>query len=282
MGINLESRRIRRLNNQVPVSGWSRNPGASRHDQPVCVHTLGRFAVQFNQQPLNFTQSRQQRPFALLQSLIASGGRDVHIEQLAQMLWPDADGDAARNSFDVTLHRLRRVFGLSELFQLRDGRLTLNSSLVWVDAWSFERLVNYSEQLLARAHDPAINHQLVRCSERLLTLYQGSFLEREAIQPWMLSMRERLRSKLLRYLLEAGQVWQNLHDWDRAIRFYRKGLEIEPFSERLHQQLIMSYRDCGQRSEALASFQRCRQLLEEHFQIPPADATLALYYSIKS
>jgi two-component SAPR family response regulator len=281
MSVNLESRNIRRLRHHQPISGWSRNPSDSHIEQPVRIHTLGRFSVQLNEQVLSLSQSRQQRPCELLKALIAFGGRDVHAELLCQSLWPDTDGDDAQNAFDVTLHRLRRVFGIKDLFILRDRRLTLNAHLAWVDAWAFERLVNHSERLLERMDDPLIARQLRRCGERLLNLYNGGFLEREATHIWSLTLRERLRSKLLRHILEAGQCWEQAGEWDKAIRFYRKGLEIDPLTESIYQRLMICFRDTQRVAEGLGAFHQCRKVLAEQFRISPSPQTLELYSDLK-
>jgi len=282
MGINLESRTIRRLYQQHPVSGWSRAPTGKRGETPVRIHTLGRFSVQTHHHPFALTGLRQQKPFELLQALVALGGRDIHSEILASALWPDADGDNAQNTFDVTLHRLRRVFGMKNLFLMHDRRLTINSQMAWVDAWAFERTVNFSERLLAPGNDLAMLRQLSRSSERLLNLYQGAFLERESVRPWMLTLRERLRSKLLRFILNSGQVWEKHHDWNQAIRLYQKGLEVEPMGESLYQQLIICYRDAGKISEAINTFHQCRKQLSEQLHIQPSPYTVDLYQSLRS
>jgi DNA-binding SARP family transcriptional activator len=282
VGLNLESRSQNRLHQRQPVSGWSRLPGSARGEHPVRIYTLGRFSVQLNGTPLSLSQTRHQRPLEMLQALIAFGGRDVHAEILSQALWPDADGDDAQNSFDVTLHRLRRVFGIKDVITLRDRRVSLNNQLAWVDAWTFERLVNHGERLLSRAQDPVISQQLARCGERLLNLYNGAFLEREAARYWVLTLRERLRSKLLRHLLDTGRVWEQAGDWETAIRLYHKGLEVDPLTEALYQRLMVCYRDTQRRAEGLATFHQCRKLLAEQLQIPPAQQTLEIFASIKA
>ncbi len=282
MGINLESRNIRRIHQQHPVSGWSREPAEHRVDPPVRIHMLGRFSVQTHAHPVALTRLRQQKPFELLQALVALGGRDVHTETLATALWPDADGDKAQNTFEVTLHRLRRLFDTKELLLMHDRRLTLNSQMVWIDAWTFERTINHSERLIIRASDPAALRQLSRYSERILNLYQGAFLEREAVRPWMLSLRERLRSKLLRHILDAGQIWERCHEWHQAIRLYQKGLEVEPLGEALYQRLILCYRDTGNLAAALGTFHLCRKQLSEQLQISPSPRTIELYQSLRS
>jgi DNA-binding SARP family transcriptional activator len=282
MGLNLESRRINRRCQQQPVSGWTRTPAVGHHDHPVRIHTLGRFSIQRYLRPVATAQARCRKPLELLQALIAMGGRGISSEQLSQALWPDADGDAASNSFDVTLHRLRRLLNTPDLLPLRDHRLSLNSDLAWVDAWTFERLVNHAERLLEKAGDPAVSKQLASTGERLLTLYQGGFLEREAGNTWSLTLRERLRSKLLRHILEAGVIWEQFNEWGQAIRLYHKGLEVDPLTEELYQCLIRCFKATGRRGDALAAYQRCQDILYEHFQIRPSKETLKLYASIKA
>lgn len=252
--------------------------------EPDCVvriHTLGRFGVKLQGQQMVFSASRQQRALELLQALIAYGGRNVSIELLSQALWPDADGDIAKNTFDVTLHRLRNLFKIKELLIVRESRLTLNNKLAWVDAWLLEQLVNHCRPLLERAGEPAVARELARCSERMQLVYQGGFLEREPVRPWAISLRERLRSKVLFYLIDAGHTWETLDDTERAIRCYRKGLEIEPLAEELYQNLIRCYRDNQRVAEAMATFRRCKQVLADQLQISPAQTTCDLYATLK-
>lgn len=280
MGINLESDRLRRQFQRQPVSGWSRTPDTRVPEHPVRIHTLGRFSIQLHGQAVYGRHVRQHRPVELLQALIALGGRDVGVEVLSHALWPDADGDLARNTFEVTLHRLRRLFGLNGLLQLHDHRLTLDSNLAWVDAWSFERLANHAERLLPRSAEPVIQQQLARIGERLMALYQGNFLDREPGRTWSLTLRERLRSKLLRHIVATGQVWERAGEWQRAIGYYLKGLEIDPLTEVLYQRLMVCYRDTGHLGDALATYRRCEQLLHTQFAVKPSASTLALRASL--
>ena len=283
MGVNVKGSTMRGLSaSQTGMQRRAERRWDMRVASPVRIHTLGRFSVQLQGRPLTGSvRPRYQRSLELLQALIALGGRDVHAELLSQALWPDAEGDKALNAFDVTLHRLRQLLGIESLLLVRERRLTLNSELAWVDAWTFERLVNHAERLLVRIREPAVARQLARCEDRMLNLYQGAFLEREAAQTWSLSLRERLRSKLLRHMHEAGPAWENAGEWDTAIRYYRKGLEIDPLIETLYQRLMHCFHATGRVAEALATYQRCRAVLAQHFQIEPSRATRELYNSLR-
>jgi two-component SAPR family response regulator len=260
------------------IGGYDRQGRLIQVDYPVCIITFGHFSVYRYQQLLTrVDRARHQRPLELLQALVAFGGRGIHTELLSHALWPDTEGDKAQNAFDVTLHRLRQLLELKELVLINDRRVTLNCELAWVDVWAFERAVNYAERLLHRLDDAEAAAQLVDCEDHLLALYQGAFLEREATRPWALSLRERLRSKLLRHLCDAGRAWETQVEWERAIRAYRRGLEIDPLLEPLYQRLMLCFRQTGRIAEAVATYQRCRALLTGQLQIEPSRATRELY-----
>jgi DNA-binding SARP family transcriptional activator len=256
-----------------------RKPGDA---QPVRIYTLGRFCVHSEDQSFPKPQARQQRPLELLQALIAFGGRAVHEELLSQALWPDAECDSSRGAFDVTVHRLRRMFGIDDLFIVSDRHLTLNSDLAWVDAWAFEQLANHCGRLLAHAKNPAALMQLAACEEEMFALYQGAFLEREPVRPWTIALRERLRNKLMRHIIAAGRIWEHCEDWERANGLYRKGLEIDPLTESLYQRMIICFRDSGRIAEAMTTFHQCRRVLAEHLQIGPSLGTLELFASVQA
>ena len=282
MGDNLDSRHLGRNQTQESYHSETGESTGSSIAYPVRIHCLGRFVALLNNEPVRLPRSRQQKPLEMLQALIAFGGRDVHSELICQALWSDADGDDAQNAYDVTLYRLRKLFPIKGLFIQRDQKLTISNEIAWVDVWIFERLINQGEKMLKGSLDPENIHQLMRTGERLCSLYQGAFLERESVNQWSLSLRERLRSKLLRHMRDAGKIWESKSEWDTATRYYQKGLEVEPLAEELYQRLMQSHFSAGHAAEAILTFQRCERTLSEHLGIGPSEQTCNLYASIKN
>lgn len=100
---------------------------------PVRVHTLGRFAIEVEGEPLVSQGKQQKRPLDLLQVLIAHGG-EAPAARLADLLWPDAEGDLALGAFEAALRRLRQLLRCGDALRLSGGVLGIDRQRIWVDA----------------------------------------------------------------------------------------------------------------------------------------------------
>lgn len=252
----------------------------SSSPQPIRIHTLGRFGIQIDGCALPPTKLRQQKPLELLQCLIAQGGRGINKEYLSTHVWPEADGDDAINNYDVTLHRLRKLLRHENALLANDSRLTINSETIWVDAWSFERMLNHIERLMRLADNDAVGLSVIPLLDQAMSLYQGGFLIHESLRPWGLSMQERLRSKLMRCIVQVGRLGEENQQWDIATHCYQSGLEIDPLYEMFYQRLMVCYRETHRKAEALSVYQRCRANLAAGLCLAPSERTEIIHNSL--
>jgi DNA-binding SARP family transcriptional activator len=241
------------------------------------MYTLARFEVIKDNGPLRFRGKAPQRPLEMLKALIALGGRDISQERLSDVLWPDADGDAAQKSFATTLFRLRQLLGMDEALSYGEGRLTLNDSYCWVDAWSFLRVSGQADAEWNRRPEHA-----ARLSEKAVAMYFGTFLSSDAEKPWAISMRERLRSRYLRNVERLGRHLEGKDQWERAVECYRKGIETDNLAEEFYQRLMLCHHRLGRRAEALRVYDRCRETLRAVLGVSPSEETMKLMKKIKS
>jgi len=253
---------------QIPASISA--PDEQRN-YPLQIFTLGRFSVARGIEQIRFARKAQHRPLQLLKALIALGGREVGSDRLGMALWPESEGDTAYNAFEITLHRLRKLIGVEKALVLSNGLLTLNNQLCWVDIWAFEQAAGHAETLLISPHPSP--DELASISSRVVTLYHGHFLGRETPEPWSISLRERLRSKFLRHLLDLARHWEKIGRHEAAIQCYLKGLETDDLAEIFYQRLMVCYQQLGRKSEALAIYRRCRTTLSLILSISPSPAT---------
>jgi DNA-binding SARP family transcriptional activator len=246
---------------------------------PVKVYTLGRFCLVVDGKVLPSARKTRQKPLLLLKALIALGGREVPEEQLTEILWPDADGDLAHQSLAKTLGRLREMLEDDRSVLLRDGRLTLNNRHCWVDVWELERTLGRADAARKAGASPPHGGEIARLTDRATALYQGLFLPGETFSSCIVTHRERLRSKFLRTVVQAGRHWEKAGEWEKAIACYQKGLEIDPLSEEMYRGVISCNMRMGRRAEAHAVYHRCGKTLAAVLGVNPSPDLQAMLTS---
>jgi DNA-binding SARP family transcriptional activator len=214
-----------------------------------------------------------------MKAVIAYGGRAASAAELTESLWPEAEGDAAADTFEVTLRRLRKLLGRDDAILLEDGRVALNPGCCWLDLWAFERALSRAESLAAPAQAPAqalADGELAALTERLMELYPGHFLAGEDEKPWLLGRRQRLASQMFRALMTLGALWEARGAPERAELVYRRGVELDASSESLYRALIAVQLKRGHRAEALQTYGQCRRMLAATLGVEPSSETQAL------
>jgi DNA-binding SARP family transcriptional activator len=244
---------------------------------PLKVFTLGRFAILRDGEPLQFTRKVQQKPLSLLKALIALGGREVREEQIADLLWPESNGDVAHQSFEIALHRLRQLIGQHEAVQLREGCLTLDPKYCWIDVWAFEGFVGKVDAPWREERKGMDMAEATQLIQKAIDIYQGAFLPKETFEPWTDSLRERLRNKFLRCVEKLGHYWEKSGQWEEAVECYQRGLEVDELIEEFYQHLMVSYQKLDQPTKALSVYNRCKKSLSLGLGIEPSSKTQAIY-----
>jgi ATP/maltotriose-dependent transcriptional regulator MalT/DNA-binding SARP family transcriptional activator len=240
---------------------------------PIKIFTLGSFSVLRDELPVQMTGKPQVKPLELLKALIASSNMGTHSSRLAEWLWPDADGDAASRSFETTLHRLRRLLGNHEALRMEDGKLSLNPRVCWVDTWAVERA-------LADEDSQRSTVRLKTRPETINRLYRGHFLANEPQRPWMLPMRERLRTMFTRHVRQLGEQCQVQGQWAEAAAVFEKAIELDSLAEEFYRQLMRCQIQMDMKSEAMTTFRRCREMLSIVLGVQPGAEIRALFKSL--
>lgn len=236
------------------------------------VHTLGPFHLEKHGEEIQFTGKVQKKPLELLKALVALGGKETHEGQVADLLWPEADGDAARTSLKTTLHRLRQLIGHDEAVGVREGRLVIDRRYLYVDAWGFEHTLDEAE----RKREAGLIAEMETLTEKALALYRGSFLAGDDA-PWLLARREKLAERYTAAVRTMGKILLERGECRAAISRFRQGLEKQPFSERLYRGLMECLLVAGDHAEAAVVYRRCRKMLAVNLGTAPSAATEELY-----
>ena len=228
------------------------------------------------------TAFKSDKARALLAYLVVEAERPHRREKLAGLLWPEWPEQAARGNLRRVLSNLRLVISdhaatppflhiSSQMIQFN------NASDAWVDVTAFTDLLEAKGDL----------QQLIGQLEEAVGLYRGDFLEgfsipdSAAFEEWALLNRERFRRLVMVALHRLARCYEQRSDYESAMRHAWRQVELEPWQEEGHQQVMRLLALSGQRSAALAQYETCRRLLAEELGVEPAEETTRLYEQIR-
>jgi ATP/maltotriose-dependent transcriptional regulator MalT len=183
--------RERKLNSEDPIlDAWP---------WPIKIYTLGNFDILADNRratlPINQSERRQPKLLVMLKAIIASGGKDVRIDDLCEILWPEAEGDRAASVFTTTLARLRKLVG-QETLHISNGRISIDTRRCWVDALALDL---YIDNII-------LTDMAIEPLEIIARFYRGPFLK-DDIDDWAQAYRDKIRkrvSQIIRQCLDAS------------------------------------------------------------------------------
>jgi DNA-binding SARP family transcriptional activator len=256
--------------------------GAPGWPWPLRVHALGELAVERNGVAVKFARKAPKRLLDLLRLIVSLGARHVDAARAAAMLWPDAEGDGARDALKAMLHRARALLG-ADLLLVRDGRIGFDEQVTWVDTWALEHVCGRIESLVGAgpgAHQ-LDDGELERRRMQLFALYRGPLFGEAELPAWALPLRDRLRARFVRSAETLGERLERTGRPEAAIALYRAALEQDNLAEELYQRLIACHLARGERAQALNAYRRCRELLSIVLGLRPSARTEALVAGLR-
>jgi LuxR family maltose regulon positive regulatory protein len=241
---------------------------------------FGGFDLMRESRCVEFASKGAGRPVELLKVLAAHGGRRVRRDIVADALWPNAEADFAQQSFNQTLHRLRRnILDNHDALLLRDGGLSLNPALFWVDTWALEQTM---DEMDARMRVPRSDAtELKSLLDTALGIYRGPFLPDESDLPVYIGFREHVRGRLLRGVSAIAARLQKEGDHDAAIDAYTRLIDRDPLFEAPHRKLMECYFGRGAQADGVAAYERLRALLAAKLRSYPSAETQGVYARLR-
>jgi DNA-binding SARP family transcriptional activator/tetratricopeptide (TPR) repeat protein len=240
------------------------------------IRVFGGLRIVLNGAPL--TAFISAKAPALL-AYLAVTGRAQRRDDLAALLWGEMPDVDARNNLRQAVANLRRM--LEPYLIITRETLELNPATpCFLDAAAFEQGLRPPAAL---APD-----ERVRQLQEVTALYTGDFLggffvrDAPAFEEWMLAQRARYRELALHALHTLTQLHLGAGQYDLVIDDATRLLALDAWREEAHCQLMLALARTGQRSAALAQYQRCRRLLRKELDVEPSTETSALYERIRA
>ncbi|MBV7336365.1 tetratricopeptide repeat protein [Chloroflexi bacterium TSY] len=161
---------------------------------------------------------------------------------------------------------------------------------LWLDLTQFHHSLTLSQQQCETPKHP--KHEACPDCLPFLTqaieLCQDQFMagftlnDSPAFDEWQFFQREEVTREMTAALDKLIRYHRAEADFDQAIAYARRRLQLDPLHEPVHQLLMHLYVESGQRSAAYRQYQECERILDAELNLPPQEETRQLYEAIRS
>lgn len=245
------------------------------------IRLLGGFDVRVDGDLVQDFESDTVR--ALLARVALDPGRPIARSSLAELLWPDRPGGAALGNLRHALTVLRRCIGdqaTGRPFLLVTPTMITGDrgADVWVDAAELARI----------AAAIGSGRSSVADCEHAAGLYSGPLLDGleidagEAWDTWISTSRSETDRCAAKIFQRLAELRERTGEREAAHRLAQRWLEVDPWDEAAHRQVMRLLAADGARSQAIAHAARLAERLRKELGVEPSAATLELAASIRA
>ncbi|MEV5949087.1 BTAD domain-containing putative transcriptional regulator [Streptomyces sp. NPDC051993] len=210
---------------------------------------------------------------SLLAFLLLNAGRTVPAGRLVDALYGDEPPAGATNALQSQVSRLRRTLAIEH----GPAGYRLAADPDDVDVLRFERLARDG----ARAREAGDAGRAALLLREALGLWRGPALVDVADAPFAAAQSARLEELRAAAVEERAEAELALGtDPAELLGWLREAVAAHPLRERLRGQLMRALRRAGRPAEALAEYERARELLAGELGTDPSPELSAVHLSI--
>lgn len=252
------------------------------------IQCFGAFQVSLSGQPLAAFGAEKAR--ALLAYLAVESERAHPRRRLAGLLWPDQPEERALHNLRQALSTLRKLLpdppAGEPFFLVTSDTVQFNPrSPHSLDLREFECLLD--EALRHLPDRPYAGRPILPLLQSALALYRGPFLahfnldDSSEFDEWAFMLRESSNQRAVQALALLAEYHERRHEFESARQAAERLVELAPWDETAHNQVIRLLAQDGQWSAAQARYATLRRYLVDQMCLEPSAETVALYEQVR-
>ncbi|MBN1679991.1 MAG: bacterial transcriptional activator domain-containing protein [Anaerolineae bacterium] len=194
-------------------------------------------------------------------------------DEIFNTFWPNLSTREATNVFHVTKRKISEILE-TDLTVYWSGFYRISPDLeLHYDVLKFAEAVQNAAV--------ASEDQAVTLLQNANELYHGPFLS-TMDQDWVTNRRDELAMTYAEALSGLARIYRDRDDKLNALGYYLRAAATNPQREDLARAIMELYRDLGQFSFALETYDRLEAEIKRTLNVSPAPQTIALSESIRS
>ncbi len=246
----------------------------------IRIQMLGNFTIYINEQQADHLVNKSRKGLALMQSLIMNRGARVSNRRLVAAFWPDEDMVNPENALKTLISRMRRLLnqvsdGLGECIASERG------SYYWkclpgmrVDVYELEDIF---QQLNCEEENSVERETLYHM---MMGLYKGDLLKYSEMNEWAISRATALHNEYVKNVYGYINLLKARNDDKQVVVVCRRALEIDPFDEQLHIELMNALINNHAINEAKAQYDEVMYLYYHYLNVEPSKELKEFYSKI--
>jgi DNA-binding SARP family transcriptional activator len=235
-------------------------------DKRLNFYGLGSFYFSNGKKVFNGDSWVSKKAMYLFMYLLLERKRKVSSEELVDMFWPESELERGKKKLYDTIYLLRKSLrgdGLGkDIVESNNGYYAINSNYkVWTDWEHFD----YKTEKLINGEEDFSVHDL----KKLFEFYRGDFFTDLNYTSWTEIYREELRQKYLNLIEIMTEKMYNDQNFLDALNYLNKGLDYDPYREKLYLLKLKTFNQLGRIAEAIKCYKECEKILNEELDVSP-------------
>lgn len=246
------------------------------------IQLLGGFKIIYKDREISDASVRTKKAWMLIQYLIANRNSTISVDQLVADIWGLEESHDPLNVLKNLVYRARHI--LKDLSPDQDAEFILyaKESYCWNSSIPWKVDVERFEESIRRAETARYNGDKVADYYEAFRLYKGEFLPKSAYCDWVIRKSTYYATLYITCTIKLCKLLGEQNRFDEIIHICESAVNIYPYEEKLHEQLIRGYIASGRFSKALSHYNYISKLFYNELGVCLSDEIKMLYQKIIS
>jgi two-component SAPR family response regulator len=238
------------------------------------IQCFGEFEVYSNSsgQPLKWRTSKSKE---LMAYFFQNRGIPISKWKLCEVLWPEGNQDKIDINLHTTIYKMKKTLRNSNIdvdVKFVNKAYIMNMKGVYSDLDEFDSLVE--DKII-------ISDINIDKYEKAVSLYTNNYFEEDDYY-WSIDLKEVYSQKFIKISKALADFYIKKNNYDDAVRLIKRGLEISPLEEELHETLLHIYVLTEDRIAFIQHYNSLMELFIEELGIEPKNNLKGMYKKMVS
>lgn len=246
----------------------------------IRIQMMGSFTIYINEHQADHMVNKSRKGLALMQYLIMNQGARVSNRRLVAAFWPGEDVINPESALKTLISRMRTL-----LNQVADGLggciASERGAYYWrsmpgmiIDVYELKEIF---DQIGRQRDNEAAREELYR---KMMSLYRGDLLKDSEMNEWALPQATSMHNEYVKNVYGYLDLLKMKGEDKQLITVCRKALEVEPFDDRIHIELMSALISSHATNEAKAQYDEVMYLHYHYLNVEPSQELKEFYNQI--